>query len=96
MKLDDLVILMENKSYMLNMGAGKLAKQYKWSNAEIGKAIMEAKSYRVKEYSKPDKVIDKSKKGDIYNSQLRANEGAEIGISSKLFAGFANFLGDKS
>ena len=29
MKLDDLVILMENKSYMLNMGAGKLAKQYK-------------------------------------------------------------------
>ena len=42
----------------------KLAKQYKWSNAEIGKAIMEAKSYRVKEYSKPDKVIDKRKKGD--------------------------------
>lgn len=40
--------------------------------------------------------VHKSKKGDIYNSQLRANEGAEIGISSKLFAGFANFLGDKS
>ena len=38
MKLDDLVILMENKQYMLNMGAGKLAKQYKTTKETIYKA----------------------------------------------------------
>ena len=38
MKLEDLVILMENKSYMLNMGAGKLAKQYKTTKDNIYKA----------------------------------------------------------
>ena len=38
MKLDDLVILMENKSYLLNMGAGKLAKHYKTTKDNIYKA----------------------------------------------------------
>ena len=40
----------------------KLATRYKWSNAEIGKAIMESDSYRIKEYAKPDKVVSKNKK----------------------------------
>ena len=38
--------------------------------------------------------LEKNKKGQILNSQLRSNEGAQRGISSKLFAGFANLLGD--
>jgi DNA polymerase elongation subunit (family B)/DNA-directed RNA polymerase subunit RPC12/RpoP len=48
MKLDDLVILMENKSYMLNMGAGKLAKQYKTTKDNIYKAkeIVRTKNYK--------------------------------------------------
>ena len=48
MKLDDLVILMENKSYMLNMGAGKLAKQYKTTKDNIYKAkeIVRSKNHK--------------------------------------------------
>ena len=38
--------------------------------------------------------LHKSKKGDILNSQLRPNEGSQVGTSAKLFAGFANLLGD--
>ncbi len=38
--------------------------------------------------------LPRGKKGQVLNSQLRANEGAQNGISSKLFAGFANLLGD--
>ncbi|MBQ9817530.1 MAG: hypothetical protein IJM59_08735 [Proteobacteria bacterium] len=38
--------------------------------------------------------LQRGKKGQVFNSQLRANEGAQNGISSKLFAGFANLLGD--
>lgn len=40
--------------------------------------------------------IQKNKKGVTLNSQLRQNEGAQIGIASKLFAGFANFLGNST
>lgn len=40
--------------------------------------------------------LHKGKKGQILNSQLRNNEGAQKGISAKLFAGFANLLGDAS
>ncbi|MBR4985179.1 MAG: hypothetical protein IKY83_05530, partial [Proteobacteria bacterium] len=38
----------------------------------------------------------KGKKGQILNSQLRSNEGAQKGTAAKLFAGFANLLGDAS
>ena len=38
--------------------------------------------------------LDKNKKGKLLNSQLRPNEGAQRGTSSKLFAGFANLLGN--
>ncbi len=38
--------------------------------------------------------LDKNKKGQILNSQLRPNEGAQKGTTSKLFAGFANLLGN--
>ena len=38
--------------------------------------------------------LHKSKKGDILNYQLRPNEGSQVGTSAKLFAGFANLLGD--
>ncbi len=38
--------------------------------------------------------IHKGKKGQILNTQLRANDNAQIGLSSKLFGGFANLLGD--
>ena len=38
--------------------------------------------------------LHKSKKGDILNSQLRPNEGSQVGTSAKLFAGFANLPGD--
>ncbi|MBO5752651.1 MAG: hypothetical protein J6S69_03020, partial [Proteobacteria bacterium] len=37
--------------------------------------------------------LQKGKKGQILNSQLRANEGAHKGTAAKLFAGFANLLG---
>ena len=40
--------------------------------------------------------VHKSRKGKLLNSQLRKDEGAQIGMSSKLFAGFANLLGDKT
>lgn len=50
MKLDDLVILMENKSYMLNMGAGKLAKQYKTTKDNI---------YRAKEIVRSKNIVNK-------------------------------------
>ena len=40
--------------------------------------------------------LHKGKKGQVLNSQLRNNEGAQKGTSAKLFAGFANLLGDAS
>lgn len=36
----------------------------------------------------------KSRKGNAINSQLRPDEGSQIGTAAKLFAGFANLLGD--
>ena len=36
----------------------------------------------------------KSRKGNAINSQLRPDEGSQIGSAAKLFAGFANLLGD--
>ena len=38
--------------------------------------------------------LDKGKKGQILNTQLRPNEGAQKGTTAKLFAGFANLLGN--
>ncbi len=38
--------------------------------------------------------LKKGKKGQVLNSQLRADEGAQKGTAAKLFAGFANLLGD--
>ena len=38
--------------------------------------------------------LQKGKKGQELNSQFRANEGAQVGTAAKLFAGFANLLGD--
>ncbi len=38
--------------------------------------------------------LQTGRKGQELNSQIRANEGAQIGTASKLFAGFANLLGD--
>ena len=36
----------------------------------------------------------KTRKGKTINTQLRPDEGSQIGTTSKLFAGFANLLGD--
>ena len=38
--------------------------------------------------------LHKGRKGQILNTQIRANEGSYKGIASKLFGGFANLLGD--
>ena len=40
--------------------------------------------------------LSKSRKGKILNSQLRANQDENKGTAAKLFAGFANLLGDKT
>ena len=38
--------------------------------------------------------LQKGKKGQILNTQIRPNEGAQKGTTAKLFAGFANLLGN--
>ena len=40
--------------------------------------------------------LHKSRKGAILNSQIRADQGNNKGTSAKLFAGFANLLGEKN
>ena len=40
----------------------KLATTYKWSSSDIGKAILDG-ARRIKEYDKPDTVVDKKKGG---------------------------------
>ena len=38
--------------------------------------------------------LQKGKKGQVLNTQIRPNEGAQKGTTAKLFAGFANLLGN--
>ena len=40
--------------------------------------------------------LQKGKKGQTLNTQIRPNEGAQKGTTAKLFAGFANLLGNAS
>lgn len=40
--------------------------------------------------------LHKSRKGAVLNSQLRQNQGNDKGTAAKMFAGFANLLGNKT